>query len=194
VQSTAAPLLNEFVYLRRFGYCVTCDSLKNISPAHNADDFSMINDRNAFDPVLIEQADQLVEPHFWARGDRRLGHYIGGLNAVRLQEIASLEVNQIGFTDNPDERPILIHHRHCADLVVDQDPRDICNGRVESNNDDASSHNIGSFHWMLPFVFAALARNAIILLHTNQYEALTKINNCAAGSPANLHIAAAISL
>jgi hypothetical protein len=47
---------------------------------------------------------------------------------------------------------------------------------------------------MLPFVFAALARNAIILLHTNQFEALTKINNCAAGTLARPHIAATISL
>src|SRR5450759_4102901 len=33
--------------------CKLTKSLKNISAAHNADDFSVIDDRNAFDPVLI---------------------------------------------------------------------------------------------------------------------------------------------
>jgi hypothetical protein len=48
---------SRYVCLRRVGYrfmCKLTKSLKNISAAHNADDFSVIDDRNAFDPVLID--------------------------------------------------------------------------------------------------------------------------------------------
>jgi len=105
--------------LRSIGYCAMRPrkSLKNISPAHNADDFSVIDDRNALDPVLIEQGYQFAERHFWVRGDHWLGHYIGGFNVMRLQEIASLKVNQIGFTYNPAKYSILIQYRDCTDPV-----------------------------------------------------------------------------
>src|SRR5713226_1917225 len=123
----------------RFNNIGRRQSLQQVTACHNADELAILDHRDAFDPMLLQNLCDFGERNRRSDCDHVESHNLPSDVAVRLDVI----MGQSALADDPDHAFFSIDHRHATDSPRIHQFRDVADRGLWCDTNDVGRHNVG---------------------------------------------------